>query len=137
MNRILCVDDNDNNLYLLSTLLDRAGYEVLVARTGEEAVTLAVAEKPDMVLMDLTLPGIDGCEATRQIRAEAGMGDIPIIALSGHDEEEKGAAARAAGCTGYTRKPIQIRVLLKMITGLLSSCVPAPCFAAGEGASHE
>ena len=135
MNRILCVDDNDNNLYILNTLLDHAGYEVLLARTGEEAVTLAVAEKPDMVLMDLTLPGIDGCEATRQIRAEPELGDIPIIALSAHAEEEKGAEARAAGCAGYARKPIQIRALLATINGLLSGCTPAPCVAAGGAVS--
>lgn len=133
MSRILCVDDNDNNLYMLNTLLDRAGFDVLVARTGEEAVAVALAETPDMVLMDLTLPGIDGCEATRRIRAEPGMGDIPIIALSGHAEEDKGATAREAGCTGYARKPIQTRILLTMINGLLSGCAPVPGVTAGGG----
>lgn len=135
MSRILCVDDNDHNLYLLDTLLKRAGFEVIEARTGEEAVALAVAERPDLVLMDLTLPGIDGCEATRQIRAASGLGDVPIIALSGHAEEDKGPAAREAGCDGYARKPIQIRALLAMINSLLSRCAPAPCVAAGGGVS--
>jgi len=135
MSRILCVDDNDNNLYMLETLLKRAGFEVLQARTGEEGVELAVSQRPDLVLMDLTLPGIDGCEATRRIRAAPGLGDIPIIALSGHAEEEKGAEAREAGCDDYARKPIHVRPLLTLINNMLSRCAPARCVAAGRGVS--
>lgn len=135
MSQILCVDDNDNNLYMLNTLLCRAGFEVIEARTGEEAVALALAQRPDLVLMDLTLPGIDGCEATRQIRAAPEIGDVPIIALSAHAEEDMGAAAREAGCSGYSRKPIQIRALLTSIYGLLSGDAPAPSVAAGSGVS--
>ncbi len=135
MSRILCVDDNDHNLFMLDTLLKRAGFEVIEARTGEEAVVLAVTQRPDLVLMDLTLPGIDGCEATRQIRAAPGLGDIPIIALSGHAEEDKGAAAREAGCDSYARKPIRVRPLLTLINSMLSRCTPAPCVATGRGVS--
>ena len=135
MSRILCVDDNDNNLYMLNTLLDRAGFDVVEARTGEEAVEIALTQRPDLVLMDLTLPGIDGCEATRRIRASPGMADVPIVALSGHDEDEKGAAAREAGCNGYARKPIKIRALLILINDLLSEYTPAPSIAAGRGVS--
>ena len=135
MKRILCVDDNDNNLHLLRTILSKAGYEVLVARTGEDGVALAVAEMPDIVLMDLTLTGIDGCEATRQIREKPGMGDLPIIALSAHAEEVKGAEAREAGCSGYAQKPVQARVLLTIINDLLSDCTATPSVAAGGGVS--
>ena len=123
MSRILCVDDNDNNLYLLTTLFERAGFEVIVARTGEEGVALAATSAPDMVIMDLTLPGIDGCEATRQIRAVPATQDVPIIALSGHDEEERGVAAREAGCNGYARKPVQIRALLTLVNELMAPSV--------------
>ena len=121
MSRVLCVEDNDNNLYLLTTLFERAGFEVIVARTGEEGVALAATSAPDVVIMDLTLPGIDGCEATRQIRAVPATQDMPIIALSGHDEEERGAAAREAGCNGYARKPVQIRALLTLVNELMAS----------------
>ena len=120
MMRVLCVDDNEHNLYLLTTLLLRAGYEVIAARTGEEGVAMAVAERPNLVLLDLTLPGIDGCEATRQIKALPETSDIPVIAFSGHSEEDKGALARAAGCIDYARKPIQIRELLGKVHALLS-----------------
>ncbi len=136
MTRILCVDDNDHNLYLLNTLLCRAGFDVVEARTGEEAVTLAMAQRPDLVLMDLTLPGIDGCEATRRIRAAPELGNVPIIALSGHAEEDKGKAAREAGCDGYARKPIQIRGLLTLVNDLLSQCAAAPPVTAGGSVSQ-
>ncbi|MHA1600282.1 MAG: response regulator [Alphaproteobacteria bacterium] len=135
MSQILCVDDNDNNLYMLNTLLCRAGFEVIEARTGEEAVALALAHRPDLVLMDLTLPGIDGCEATRQIRAAPEIGSVPIIALSAHAEEDMGTAAREAGCTGYSRKPIQIRDLLISINDLLSGGASASCVPAARGSA--
>lgn len=123
MSRVLCVDDNDNNLYLLTTLFERAGFEVIVARTGEEGVALAATSAPDVVIMDMNLPGIDGCEATRQIRAAPATQDMPIIALSGHDEEDKGAAAREAGCNGYVRKPVKIRALLTLVNELMAPSV--------------
>lgn len=135
MNQILCVDDNDNNLYTLRTLLSRAGFEVIEARTGEEAVALALAQRPDLVLMDLTLPGIDGCEATRQIRAAPGIGGVPIIALSAHAEEDMGQVAREAGCTEYSRKPLDIRALLNSINNLLSGGAPGPSVLAVKGDS--
>jgi CheY-like chemotaxis protein len=123
MSRVLCVDDNDNNLYLLTTLFERAGFDVIAARTGEEGVALAATTAPDVVIMDMNLPGIDGCEATRQIRAAPATQDVPIIALSGHDEEDKGAAAREAGCNGYVRKPVQIRTLLSLVNELMTPSV--------------
>jgi CheY-like chemotaxis protein len=135
MSRVLCVDDNDNNLYLLTTMFERAGFEVIVARSGEEGVTLAATSAPDVVIMDLTLPGIDGCEATRQIRAAPATQDVPIIALTGHDEEEKGAAVRAAGCTGYARKPVQIRALLTLVNELMETSAKAPSVALEGGVS--
>jgi len=133
MKRILCVDDNEHNLYMITTLLQRAGYEVIIARTGEEAVAKAAAERPDLVLMDLTLPGIDGCEATRQIKASPETSVTPIIAFSGHSEEDKGALARAAGCIDYARKPIQVRILLSKVHALLS-VGEAQTESSGDGA---
>ena len=132
MKRILCVDDNEQNRYMLTTLLKRAGYDVIAACTGEEAVAMAAAERPDLVLMDLTLPGIDGCEATRRIKVMPETSGIPVIAFSGHAEEDKGALARAAGCVDYARKPIQIRVLLGKIQALLTT-TEAPENASADG----
>jgi CheY-like chemotaxis protein len=93
---------------------------------------MAAAERPDLVLMDLTLPGIDGCEATRRIKVTPETSGIPVIAFSGHAEEDKGALARAAGCADYARKPIQIRVLLGKVQALLAAA-EAPASASADG----
>ncbi|MFQ5772994.1 MAG: response regulator [Kiloniellaceae bacterium] len=122
MTKILCVDDNDTNIYMLQAILGRVGFRVLCAADGEEGVAMARAERPDLILMDLLLPGIDGLEAARRIKASAETSAIPIIALSAHEEREKGMLARAAGCDDYARKPLNVRMLLDKIHKLLGAC---------------
>jgi len=106
MKRILVVDDNEGNLHLLRFILEKNGYGVIEARDGIEAVELAIKEKPDLVLMDIQLPGIDGLEATKRIRASEADGDIPIIALTSYAMRGDKEKALAAGCNGYIAKPI-------------------------------
>ncbi len=106
MKRILVVEDNKANMYLTCFLLRGSGYEVIEAESGEEGVELAIKEKPDLIIMDEKLPGIDGLEATKRIRESETDGKIPIIALTSYamaGDEEK---ALKAGCTGYITKPI-------------------------------
>jgi len=121
MSTILCVDDNDNNLFMLRAILGRAGFDVLVAVDGEEGLEVARAAKPDLVLMDLMLPGIDGLEATRRLKGDDATRAMPIIALSAHEEHEKGPVAREAGCDDYARKPLDVRSLLEKIQRLLAA----------------
>jgi two-component system, cell cycle response regulator DivK len=116
--RILIVEDHEDNRRILRDLLTSAGYGVLEAITGEDGLTLAAAEHPDLILMDVQLPKVSGFEATRALRAEPGMADTPIIAitsfaLTGDDER-----ARAAGATAYLAKPYSPFELLGMIRKL-------------------
>jgi two-component system cell cycle response regulator DivK len=106
MTKVLVIEDNEKNRYLISFLLKGAGYEVIEAITGEEGVEMAISEHPDLVLMDIQLPGIDGYEATRRIRASPACGKIPIIALTSYAMTVDRERALAAGCTGYVEKPI-------------------------------
>jgi len=106
MKRILVVEDNEINMYLIRFMLEKSGYEVIEAREGAAGVELAVKEKPDLVIMDLQLPDIDGLEATKRIRASEADSDIPIIALTSFAMAGDREKALAAGCTGYIEKPI-------------------------------
>ena len=106
MKRILVVEDNETNMYLIRFMLEKSGYEVIEAREGAVGVELAVKEKPDLIIMDIQLPGIDGLEATKRIRASEADGDIPIIALTSFAMAGDREKALAAGCTGYIEKPI-------------------------------
>ena len=106
MKRILVVEDNETNIYLISFILRKNGYEVTEARTGEEGVKLAIKDKPDLIIMDIQLPGIDGLEATRKIRESKVDGEIPIIALTSYAMTGDRERALKAGCTGYIEKPI-------------------------------
>jgi len=106
MKRILVVEDNETNLYLIRFMLERSGYEVIEAREGAVGVELAVKEKPDLVIMDVQLPDIDGLETTKRIRASEADGDISIIALTSFAMAGDREKALAAGCTGYIEKPI-------------------------------
>ena len=123
MTRILCVDDNDTNLYLLTRILESAGIEVLAAKSGAAGVEMARSAAPDLILMDLNMPNIDGCEATRRIRAQPETRSIPVIALSAYDDAERIDMAKAAGCNDYLVKPLDVRSLLSKINALLA---PAP-----------
>ena len=106
MKKILVIEDNENNLYLIRFILEKNGFEVLEARTGLSGVELAVKEKPDLTLMDIQLPDINGFEATRRIRASEANGEIPIVALTSYALVGDREKALEAGCTGYIEKPI-------------------------------
>ena len=106
MKRILVVEDNETNLYLIRFMLEKSGYEVIEAREGAVGVELAGKEKPDLILMDVQLPDMDGLEATKRIRASEADGEIPIIALTSYAMAGDREKALAAGCTGYIEKPI-------------------------------
>jgi CheY-like chemotaxis protein len=117
--RILLVEDNELNRDMLSRRLLRKGYEVLLAVDGGEGVAMARAESPDLILMDMSLPVVDGWEATRQLKAEPGTRGIPVIALTAHamaGDEEK---ARSAGCDDFDTKPVELPRLLTKIEALL------------------
>jgi CheY-like chemotaxis protein len=119
MVRILYVEDNDDNIYMLSARLERKGYEVVVAADGEQGVALARSEAPALILMDLSLPVIDGWEATRRLKALAETRDIPVIALSSHAMAGDREAALAAGCDDFDTKPVDFHRLLGKIQALL------------------
>jgi CheY-like chemotaxis protein len=106
MKRILVIEDNATNMYLISFVLRKNGYEVIEARSGEEGVELAIKDKPDLIIMDIQLPGIDGLEATKKIRESEADGEIPIIALTSYAMTGDREKALKAGCTGYIEKPI-------------------------------
>ena len=106
---ILVVEDNERNLKLLRDLLEYEGYDVRVARTGEDAVTLAVKDPPDLVLMDLQLPGIDGMEALRRLRKSPRTADIPVVAVTAQAMRQDRERALRAGFDGYVEKPISVR----------------------------
>lgn len=116
--KILYVEDNDDNIYMLEKRLKRAGFDVVIARDGAEGVTLANAEQPDLVLMDLSLPVLDGWEATRRIKAAAGTLRIPVIALSANAMAGDREKALAAGCDDFDTKPLDLARLLGKIHAL-------------------
>lgn len=120
MTRILYVEDNDDNVYVISRRLGRAGFTVLVARDGEQGVAMARAERPDLILMDLRLPVIDGWEATRRIKADPATRHIPVLALSAHAMTGDRADALAAGCDDYDTKPVDLPRLRGKIAALLN-----------------
>jgi CheY-like chemotaxis protein len=124
MVKILYVEDNEDNLYMLSNRLQRRGYEVVLARDGEEGISKARSEEPSLILMDLSLPVIDGWEATRQLKAEALTRTIPVIALSAHAMAGDREKAIAAGCDDYDTKPVDLPRLLEKITTLLARHAP-------------
>jgi len=106
---ILVVEDNERNLKLLRDVLEYAGYDVRVARTGEDGVTAAVNEPPDLVLMDLQLPGIDGVEALRRLRESPRTANIPVVAVTAQAMKQDRERVRQAGFDGYVEKPISVR----------------------------
>ena len=121
MTRILLVEDNEMNRDMLSRRLERKEFEVIIAVDGQAGVNMAASEAPDLILMDLSLPVIDGWEATRQIKANAATQSIPVIALTAHamaGDEEK---ALQAGCDDYDTKPVNFQRLLGKIETLLNA----------------
>jgi len=118
--KILVVEDNEMNLDMLSRRLERAGYEVVSARDGEAGVSVAITEQPALVLMDMSLPGMDGWEATRRLKAHERTRSIPILALTAHAMVEDRQSALAAGCDDYETKPIEFPRLLGKIRAHLA-----------------
>lgn len=121
MTKILYVEDNEDNIYMLSRRLRREGYEVDIARTGGEGVAMARDELPDLVIMDLVLPEMDGFEAARQLRSGDETGHIPIIALSASVLPEHRHRAIDAGCDDFETKPVDFSSLLGKIERLLKA----------------
>ena len=119
MAKILLVEDNEMNRDMLSRRLAKRGFDVVVALDGASAAALAAAQRPDLILMDLSLPDIDGCEATRLIRADTATASIPVIALTAHAMETDRRRAIEAGCQDYDTKPVDLARLLAKIDALL------------------
>jgi two-component system cell cycle response regulator DivK len=113
--RILIVEDQEDNRAILRDLLSQAGYDLIEATDGGEGVSLAQKERPDLILMDIQLPVIDGYEATRRIKGDAALKSIPIIAVTSYALSGDEAKARAAGCDGYVTKPFSPRQLLAKV----------------------
>lgn len=122
--RILVVEDNPKNLKLVRDVLQFSGYEVVEASTGEESVRLAEETQPDLILMDLQLPGIDGAEALRRIRDDHGRPDgvpaVPVVAVTAFAMERDRRLAFSSGFDAYVEKPIDVRGLLQQVADLLS-----------------
>jgi two-component system, cell cycle response regulator DivK len=117
--RILLVEDNEMNRDMLSRRLVRNGYEVVLATDGQQGLDMALSERPDLILMDMSLPVIDGWEATRRIRANDATRRIPIIALTAHAMAGDREKALEVGCDDYDTKPIEISRLVGKIAALL------------------
>jgi two-component system, cell cycle response regulator DivK len=119
MPKILYVEDNEDNVYMLKRRLERAGFEVVVAADGEQGVAIARDQRPDLVLMDLSLPVLDGWEATRRLKGSEATRAIPVIALSAHAMPGDREKALEAGCDDYDAKPVKLPSLLAKIRALL------------------
>ena len=119
MSRILLVEDNEMNRDMLKRRLERRDFTVLVAEDGVKGVAMTTAEKPDLVLMDMSLPEMDGWQATRELKANEDVKHIPVIALTAHAMSGDREKAMEAGCNDYETKPIDFERLLSKINGLL------------------
>uniref|UniRef100_A0A832M3T5 Response regulator n=1 Tax=Oscillatoriales cyanobacterium SpSt-402 TaxID=2282168 RepID=A0A832M3T5_9CYAN len=125
MARILLVEDNEMNRDMLSRRLERKGFQILIAVDGVQGVALASAELPDLILMDMSLPELDGWEATRQLKTKPDTQPIPIIALTAHAMAGDREKCLDAGCDDYDTKPIEFPRLLSKIQSLLGSELPS------------
>jgi CheY-like chemotaxis protein len=119
MTKILLVEDNEMNRDMLSRRLQKNGYEIVIAVDGEEGIAKAQSETPALILMDMSLPGIDGWEATRRLKAAPQTRTIPVIALTAHAMSDDREKALAAGCNDFDTKPIELPRLLSKIQALL------------------
>ena len=120
MTKILLVEDNEMNRDMLSRRLIRKGYEVVMATDGQQGVAMAASERPDLILMDMSLPVIDGWEATRQVKADDSTRAIPVIALTAHAMSGEREKCLAAGCDEYDTKPVEFNRLIEKIVALLA-----------------
>jgi len=117
--KILYVEDNEDNVYVVKSRLTRAGFTILIAADGAQGVAMASTEQPDLILMDLSLPVLDGWEATRRIKAAPETKHIPVVALTAHAMAGDRGKALAAGCNDFDTKPIELPRLLQKIRALL------------------
>jgi CheY-like chemotaxis protein len=121
MPKILLVEDNEMNRDMLSRRLLRSGFDVIMAVNGQEGIELAASETPDLILMDMSLPVLDGWDATRQLKANPATAGIPVIALTAHAMESDREKALAAGCDDFDTKPIELPRLLEKMKALIPS----------------
>ena len=121
MNTILIVEDNEKNMKLARDVLQSRGYATVEAVTGEEGVQLAIEKKPDLVLMDIQLPGINGMEALRQVRADPGCAKIPVVAFTASVTPTDRSQISAAGFDGFISKPINLKEFLETVKRVLES----------------
>src|SRR5665213_2593808 len=120
MSKILLVEDNEMNRDMLSRRLVRNGFEVVIAVDGGQGVAMAASEKPDLILMDMSLPVLDGWEATRRVKSDPATQAIPVIALTAHAMAEDKEKSLAAGCDDFDTKPVELPRLLAKIQALLA-----------------
>ncbi len=125
MPKILLVEDNELNRDMLSRRLIRNGFEVAIAVDGQQGVAMATSDTPDLILMDISLPVIDGLEATRRLKGDPGTKAIPIIALTAHALTQDREQASAVGCDDFDTKPVELPRLLEKINALLGKARPA------------
>lgn len=123
MPKLLIVEDNQDNRDALSRRLERRGFSVLIAVDGQAGAETARAEHPDLILMDMNMPGVDGWEATRLVKSDPATADIPVIALTAHALAGDRGRALEAGCTDYHTKPVDLAKLLAQIEEILSKSV--------------
>jgi two-component system, cell cycle response regulator DivK len=119
MKRILVIEDTEDNRQIMRDLLSSAGYDLIEAQDGAEGVAMAQSHRPDLILMDIQLPILDGYEATRRIKADPALSHIPIIAVTSYALSGDEAKTRAAGCDGYVAKPFSPRQLLHKVREFL------------------
>lgn len=119
MTKILYVEDNDDNIYLITRGLGRKGYDIIVAKDGEEGLAMARSEAPSLILMDLDLPVLNGWEATRRLKASPQTQHIPVIAVSAYAMASDRERALAAGCDDFFSKPVNLKGLVERIEALL------------------
>jgi two-component system cell cycle response regulator DivK len=124
MPKILLVEDNEMNRDMLSRRLERRGYQLLIALDGEQGIAMAQSERPDLILMDMSLPVVDGWEAARRLKAAPETHAIPIIALTAHAMVGDKEKAIEAGCDDYDTKPVEFQRLLEKIDSVLSKATP-------------
>ncbi len=123
MTKVLIVEDNELNRDMLSRRLMRQGYEVIMAVDGEQGIQMALKEYPDLILMDMSLPKMDGWEATQKLKSEASTKHIPVIALTAHAMAEDRDKALQAGCDDYDTKPVELPRLLSKMDAQLKKAV--------------
>ena len=131
MPKVLIVEDNEMNRDMLSRRLQRRGYAVLIAEDGERGVAVATAERPDLILMDMSLPVLDGWEATRRLKADPATRPIPVIALTAHAMSTDRERVFEAGCDDYDTKPVELPRLLEKMERLLAAAAGGGGGAAG------